>query len=77
VDGKWLGALESARDLIKAWREDGVASKVAWTSDIRCEATLESGAKDLGVCLLMAAALVTDLTGDALFNGLAGDMLIR
>jgi hypothetical protein len=29
VDGKWLGAFESARDLMKAWREEGVASKFA------------------------------------------------
>ena len=75
ADGKRLGALESARDLMKACREDGVASKVAWTSEIRWEATLESGAKDLGVCLLMGATLVTDFTGDAPLKGLAGDMV--
>lgn len=75
AEGKRLGALESARDLMKACSEDGVASKVAWTSEIRCEATLESGAKDFGVCLLRVATLVTDFTGDAPFNGLAGDMV--
>ena len=76
ADGKRLGALESARDLMKAWREEGVASKVAaWTSEARCEATLESRAKDLGVCLLTGATLVTDFTGEAPLKGLAGDMV--
>jgi len=42
---------------------------------MRWEATLESGAKDLGVCLLRVAALFTDFTGDVTFNGLAGDIL--
>ena len=69
-----MGALDSARDLMKAWREEGAASKVAWTSVKRWEATLDSGAKDFGVCLLRVAALFIDFNGDT-FSGLAGDIL--